>query len=133
MADLTLIISKESTHPNSYLWGPINNSGNNGQILKIFFSFKDAALQVLMSVCPSVSKLKFYLLTAFNIIAECSRMFQNVPECSRLFQNACRMFQNASRMFQNSCRMFQNSCRMFQNACRMLCSYISLYAVPFFV
>ena len=41
----------------------------------ILFSCEDAAQQVLMSclsVCLSVRKLKFYLLTAFNATAECS-------------------------------------------------------------
>ena len=76
------------------------------------FSCEDAAQQVLMSVCLSVSvcvdKLKFYLLTPFNVIAECSRMFQNVPECSRMHAEYSRMFQNACRMSQNAGKMFQN-------------------------
>ena len=122
MADLTLIISKESTHPNSYLWGPINNSGNNGQILEFCFSFKDAALQVLMSVCPFVSKLKFYLLTAFNI-AECSRMFQTVPECMQNVpeckQNVPECMQNVMQLHKLVCSSFLclSSSQEFRNAC----------------
>ena len=98
--------------------------------LSWLFSCEDAALQVLMSVCPCVCRqpenLPFYILIQHT---ECSRMFQNVPECMqkvskcsrmhsewfRMFQNACRMFQNACRMFENECRMFQKACRMFQN------------------
>ncbi len=52
-----------------------------------------------MYVCPCVNKLKFYLLTAFNVIEECSRMFQKSPECSRMFQNVCCMYAECSRMY----------------------------------
>ena len=73
----------------------------------------------------SVDKLKFYLLTAFNVIAE----------CSRIFQNAHRKFQNVPECIQKACRMFQNACRRFQNVPKCMeiyelaCNYISFYAV----
>ena len=80
--------------------------------IKTVFSCEDAAQQVLMSsvcpsVCLSVSKLKFYLVTAL-------RMFQSVPECSRMHAECYRMLQNVTECY-----------RMFQNAC----SYISLHPV----
>ena len=79
------------------------------------FSCKDAAQQVLMSVCPSVRlsvclspKLKFYLLTEF-------KMFQNVSECIKNVLECSRMHTEGSRMFQNTCRMFQNVTKCIQN------------------
>ena len=47
----------------------------------VLFGREDAAQKVLMSVCLSVSKLKFYLLTALNVRVYSSRMFKNVQEC----------------------------------------------------
>ena len=44
-----------------------------------------------MSLCLSVINLKFFLLTAFNVVAECYRMFQNVPECMQIHELTCRL------------------------------------------
>ena len=75
------------------------------------FSCKDAAQQVLMSVCPSVclsSNLKF-----FHIMQ--SLQFQNVLDCSKMFQNAYRMFQNVPECMQNVPECMQNVQECMQN------------------
>ena len=105
------------------------------------FGCEDAAQQVLMSsVHPSVIKLKFYLLTAINVIvyssrmfqnvsfqnvseysgmfqnvSECFRMFQNVPECSRMFQDVPEFSRMYAECMQIVCRMFQNVPECMQN------------------
>ena len=68
------------------------------------FSCKDAAQQVLMSVCPSVcvSVCLWSIGPDFSRMhAECSRMLQYVTECMQNVQNACRM----SRMHAECSRM----------------------------
>ena len=77
---------------NNYLWSfyfhsdkIYNDSQFTGTVFSIIFNYKESALQVQMSVCLCVTKLKFCLLTAFNIIVYSSRIvwrFQNVPKCS---------------------------------------------------
>ena len=93
---------------------------------RVLFSCKDAALQVLMSVCVCVSQgeiLPSYSIQGNSRIIKdaqgCSRMFQNVPECMQIHvQNVpecsrmhavCR---SMSRMFKNVLECF----RMFKNA-----------------
>ena len=66
-----------------------------------------------LSVCH---QFEILLLTAFNVIAECSRMFQNILECSRMFQNV----PECSRMFQYACRPMS-----LHADCRSICLYIS--------
>merc|ERR1712074_520323 len=80
------------------------------------FLAPSGAQEMQMSVRPAVIKLKFYLLTAINVIVYSSRMFQNVSECSRIYAECSRMYAEGSRMYAE--RMFQNvpKCsRMFQN------------------
>ena len=74
-------------------------------IEKSFFSCEDPALQVRLSVCPSVR-----LCVCGQPDIECPRMFKNESDNSRMFWT----IPEYSRMFQNACRMFQNACRMFQ-------------------
>ena len=60
-------------------------------IIFYFFGCKDAAQQVLMSVCPCV-RHQVEILPSYSIqcnsvqFHECSRMFKNVLECLRMFQ-----------------------------------------------
>ena len=106
-----------------------------------------------MSVCPcvclSVIKLKFYLITAFNVIAECSRMLQDVPECSKMFKNVPEYVQNVPECMQNVPECMQNvpeciqnvpensrmhtECMQYVPECMQIhelaCNYISLHAV----
>ena len=74
------------------------------------FSCQDAAQQVLMYVCLSVSpspKLKFYLwntFKTFRMFQNACRTFRNVPECMQSVPECTKMHAEYSWMFQNACR-----------------------------
>ena len=76
-------------------WRRELRSSSRFNISKQLFSCKDAAQQVLMSVC----------LSEFNveILSQCanlysSRMFQAIPECFRMHAEYFRMHAECSRM-----------------------------------
>ena len=136
----SLTLPKELGLP-SYI---ISESGSFLSLSLQFYSCKDAAQQVLMSVTLSVLP---WSISNSNCLqpSQAFHKLQNVPECYRIFQNdteCYRMYAECSRMYEDSSRMYAECSRMFQNVFRMhadplacmqlhklTCSYLSLHAV----